>query len=159
MASPELVLAYCTGATGIITAIGGVLVGILGSRRAKQAAIDAMQPVTKKMDEVGKQIGQHTYEVRDRMNTETVRAETIQRGVEALVAAKPEKAPSEQSVWNYIREAKKAQSEAQIASAQAQHALEQMQMLLGQTPTSKVVKVYEVTGPTPPAVPPLKDGG
>jgi phosphopantetheine adenylyltransferase len=157
MASPDLIAAYCTGAAGIITAIGGVLVGVLGSRRAKQAAADAVIPVMRKVDDVGKQVGQHNYEVRDRLNTEALRGETMQRGIESLVTAKENK-PSEQSVWNYIREAKKSQSEAQIAAAQAQHALEQVQMLLGQTPTAKVT-VYPVAGPPPPPVPPLKGEG
>jgi predicted RNase H-like nuclease (RuvC/YqgF family) len=161
VATPELIVAYGTAMAGVITAVGGLLVGILGTRRAQaaaaQAATTAMQPVTRKMDEVGKQIGQHAYEMRDKMSTEALRGETIQRGVEALVTAKSDK-PSEQSVWNYIREAKKSQNEAQIAAAQAQHALEQVQMLLGQTPTAKVT-VYPVTGPPPPPVPPVKGEG
>jgi hypothetical protein len=159
MADPNTIAAYGTALAGVITAIGGLLVGILGTRRAKDAAASAaasaMQPVSQKMDEVGRQIGRHTYEVRDRMNTETVRAETIQRGVETLVTAK-QSAPSEQSVWNYIRQAKAAQNEAQLAAAQSQHALEQVQMLLGQTPTAKQV-IHPITAAPPPTIPPLKD--
>jgi predicted RNase H-like nuclease (RuvC/YqgF family) len=160
MADANTIAAYGTAAAGIITAIGGLLVGILGTRRAQaaaaQAASSAMQPVSAKMDEVGRQIGKHTYEVRDRMNTEALRGDTMQRNIETLVAAKSER-PSEQSVWNYIRQAKAAQNEAQVAATQAQHALEQVQMLLGQTPTAKVT-VHPVTGPTPPTIPPLKGG-
>lgn len=160
MADANVIAAYGTAAAGIITAVGGLLVGILGTRRAQaaaaQAASTAMQPVSAKMDEVGRQIGKHTYEVRDRMNTEQLRGETIQRNVEALVTAKNER-PSEQSVWNYIRQAKAAQSEAQVAATQAQHALEQVQMLLGQTPTSKVA-VQPLVGPTPPHIPKVGGG-
>jgi hypothetical protein len=159
VAAPDLIAAYCTGAAGIITAIGGVLVGILGTRRARdaaaQAAATAVQPVTRKMDEVGKQIGQHTYEVRDRMNTESSKSDAIQRQVETLVANQSSK-PSEQSVWNYIRQAKASQNEAQLAAAQAQHALEQVQLMLGQTPTIRQ-PVQPLTGPVPPPVPKLGD--
>jgi hypothetical protein len=158
MADPNIIAAYGTAAAGVITAIGGLLVGLLGTRRAKDAAASAatsaMRPVSQKMDEVGRQIGQHAYDVRDRMNTEALRGETIQRGVETLITAK-QAAPSEQSVWNYIRQAKAAQNEAQLAAAQSQHALEQVQLLLGQTPTTKVL-VHPITAAPPPTIPPLK---
>lgn len=154
MASADQIAAYCTGAAGIITAIGGILIGWRSSNRAAAKVTEAIQPVARKVDDVGRQVGQHSYEMRDRASTEALRGETIQRGVEALVAAKSTK-PSEQSVWNYVRQAKASQNEAQLAAAQALHALEQVQLMLGQTPTVKVPSAP--LGPIPPPVPPLED--
>lgn len=142
-------------------AVGAILAGIPGVISALSAARKANEAIAK-VENVGKQVGQHVYEVRDRMNTESARGEAIQRQVETLVAKSPPERISEQSVSSYVRKAKAAQSAAEDAARQAKEMLAAAQMMLGQTPTDAMKTMPHTpsfTGkvPLPPPVGPLKD--
>jgi hypothetical protein len=159
MAGADVIAAYCTGAAGIITAVGGVIIAWRTSRGAKMAAEDAARSSIRAeatINTVGKQVGQHAYEVRDRLNTEALRAETMQRNLERMSSRIPE-----ESVSGYVRKAKAAQQASEDAARAAREALSQVNMMLGMTPTDRVlVHPMEATpplkGPLPPPVPPLK---
>jgi hypothetical protein len=104
---------------------------------------------------VGKQVGQHAYEVRDRLNTESLRAETMQRNIERVASRVPE-----ESVSGYVRKAKAAQQASESAARAAQESLAQVSMMLGMTPTERVIvsdprdSTPPLKGPAPPLVPP-----
>ncbi len=159
MASADVIAAYCTGAAGIITALGSALVAWRSTRGAKIAAEDAAKSAVRAettINAVGKQVGQHAYEVRDRLNTEALRAETMQRNIERVAARVPE-----ESVSGYVRKAKAAQQASEDAAKAAQDALAQVGMMLGMTPTERLIvsdprdSTPPLRGPSPPQVVPL----
>jgi hypothetical protein len=114
------------------------------------------------VDAVGKQVGQHVYHVEDRANTESLRAETIQRQVEALVARPAPGPPApiqETTVGSYVRKAAQAAEAAQAAAESSQKAVEDLKtFVLGHTPTivMETADVVPLKGPAPPIIPPYK---
>jgi len=142
MAWDPAVIAAVGGACGAILAgIPGVISAIVAARKATETAA--------KVDSVGKQVGQHVYEQRDRDSTLMERLGSTQRAAEAA-AMKPSAVP-EETVSGYRRRAK-------AAAEELEGLVQQAKMVMGHTPTEKVRVVPMTpgyTGKVPPP-PPVK---
>ncbi len=136
-----------------------VLVAGIAGAPAIWAAWTASK-ASRKVDDVGKQVGQHVYDAKDRANTEALRAEIIQRQVESLVQ-RPVQAPQqpigETTVSGYVRKAQKAAESAQEAAEKTAAAVEELKtMVLGHTPVVKLEVEEPLKGPAPPPISPLR---
>ena len=133
----QVIVATVTGVPAIVGAVGA----LWAAAKAREAKAG--------VDEVGKQVGRHVYEQRDRDSTLMERLGSTQRAAEAA-AMKPAAVP-EETVSGYRRRAK-------AAAEELEGLVQQAKMVMGHTPTERVA-VQGFTGrvPPPPSVTPIKD--
>lgn len=134
----QVIVATVTGVPAIVGAVGA----LWAAAKAREAKAG--------VDEVGKQVGRHVYEQRDRDSTLMERLGSTQRAAEAA-AMKPANAIPEETVSGYRRRAK-------AAAEELEGLVQQAKMVMGHTPTERI-PVTGFTGkvPPPPPVPPIKD--
>lgn len=136
----QVIVATVTGVPAIVGAVGA----LWAAAKAREAKAG--------VDEVGKQVGRHVYEQRDRDSTLMERLGSTQRAAEAA-AMKPAAVP-EETVSGYRRRAK-------AAAEELEGLVQQAKMVMGHTPTERVAvpPAPGFTGrvPLPPPVPKLDD--
>lgn len=135
----QVIVATVTGVPAIVGAVGA----LWAAAKAREAKAG--------VDEVGKQVGRHVYEQRDRDSTLMERLGSTQRAAEA--AAMKQGPIPEETVSGYRRRAK-------AAAEELEGLVQQAKMVMGHTPTERVpVASLGFSGkvPPPPPVPPIKD--